>query len=70
MLEEHINTVLKKLTPCEEQVLRMSYGLDGGRIHTLYEVGKELNITRKHIMQIKVKAFRMMCHPIRNKGEV
>ncbi|NLB17007.1 MAG: sigma-70 family RNA polymerase sigma factor, partial [Clostridiales bacterium] len=59
--------VLRTLTPREEQVLRLRFGLDDGRTRTLEEVGKVFNITRERIRQIEAKALRKMRHPSRSK---
>ena len=59
--------VLKTLTPREEQVLKLRYGLTDGRAHTLEEVGKEFDITRERIRQIEAKALRKLRHPSRSK---
>ena len=58
MLREQIKEVLHTLTPREEHVLKLRYGLNDGRTHTLEEVGKEFNITRERIRQIEAKALR------------
>jgi len=62
-INEAIESVLKTLTLREEQVIRMRYGLDGGRPHALHEVGREFNITRERIMQIEAKTLRKLRHP-------
>ena len=67
LLKERINEVLATLTPREERVIRLRYGLDDGRSHTLEEVGKEFNITRERIRQIEAKAIKKMRHPSRAK---
>ena len=67
LLREQIATVLKTLTPREEQVLKLRYGLTDGRAHTLEEVGKEFDITRERIRQIEAKALRKLRHPSRSK---
>ena len=67
LLKERINEVLSELTPREEKVIRLRYGLDDGRSHTLEEVGKEFNITRERIRQIEAKAIKKMRHPSRAK---
>ena len=59
--------VLKTLTPREERVLRLRYGLTDGRMHTLEEVGEEFNVTRERIRQIEAKALRKLRHPSRSK---
>ncbi len=65
--KEEIDTVLKTLTPREEKVLRLRFGLDDGKSHTLEEVGKEFNVTRERIRQIESKAIRRLRHPTRQK---
>ncbi|MDD3931138.1 MAG: RNA polymerase sigma factor RpoD [Eubacteriales bacterium] len=63
LLKEQLLDVLKGLTPREEKVLRLRFGLDDGRTRTLEEVGKEFNVTRERIRQIEAKALRKMRHP-------
>ena len=67
MLKEQLINVLDTLTPREEKVLRLRYGLDDGRPRTLEEVGKEFNVTRERIRQIEAKALRKLRHPSRSK---
>jgi len=67
LLKEQLFEVLKGLTPREEKVLRLRFGLDDGRARTLEEVGKEFNVTRERIRQIEAKALRKMRHPSRSK---
>ena len=67
LLKEQLIEVLKGLTPREEKVLRLRFGLDDGRARTLEEVGKEFNVTRERIRQIEAKALRKMRHPSRSK---
>ncbi len=67
MLKEHLISVLDTLTPREEKVLRLRYGIDDGRSRTLEEVGKEFNVTRERIRQIEAKALRKLRHPSRSK---
>jgi len=67
MLKEQLLKVLDTLTPREERVLRLRYGIDDGRPRTLEEVGKEFNVTRERIRQIEAKALRKLRHPIRSK---
>ena len=67
MLREQIKEVLHTLTPREEHVLKLRYGLNDDRSHTLEEVGKEFNITRERIRQIEAKALRKLRHPSRSK---
>ena len=67
LLKEQLSDVLKTLTPREEKVLRLRFGLDDGRPRTLEEVGKEFNVTRERIRQIEAKALRKLRHPSRSK---
>ena len=67
MLKEQLINVLDTLTPKEEKVLRLRFGLDDGRARTLEEVGKEFNVTRERIRQIEAKALRKLRHPSRSK---
>ncbi len=67
MLKEQLIHVLDTLTPREEKVLRLRFGLDDGRARTLEEVGKEFNVTRERIRQIEAKALRKLRHPSRSK---
>ena len=67
MLKEQIARVLDTLTPREEKVLRLRYGIDDGRPRTLEEGGKEFNVTRERIRQIEAKALRKLRHPSRSK---
>ena len=67
LLREELCNVLRTLTPREEQVLKLRFGLVDGRSHTLEEVGKEFDITRERIRQIEAKAFRKLRHPSRAK---
>ena len=63
---EDIDGVLKTLTPREESVIRLRFGLTDGRCHTLEEVGTEFNVTRERIRQIEAKALRKLRHPVRS----
>ena len=63
---EDIDSVLKTLTPREEAVIRLRFGLKDGRCHTLEEVGMEFNVTRERIRQIEAKALRKLRHPVRS----
>ncbi|MBQ6825261.1 MAG: RNA polymerase sigma factor RpoD [Clostridia bacterium] len=63
---EDIDGVLKTLTPREEAVIRLRFGLKDGRCHTLEEVGSEFNVTRERIRQIEAKALRKLRHPVRS----
>lgn len=67
LLKEQLVDVLKTLTPREEKVLRLRFGLDDGRQRTLEEVGREFNVTRERIRQIEAKALRKLRHPSRSK---
>ena len=67
LLKEQLVEVLKTLTPREEKVLKLRFGLDDGRQRTLEEVGKEFNVTRERIRQIEAKALRKLRHPSRSK---
>ena len=67
LLKEQISKVLATLTPREEKVLRLRFGLEDGRQRTLEEVGKEFNVTRERIRQIEAKALRKLRHPGRSK---
>ncbi len=63
---EDIDNVLKTLTPREEAVIRLRFGLHDGRCHTLEEVGTKFNVTRERIRQIEAKAIRKLRHPVRS----
>lgn len=63
---EDIDGVLRTLTPREESVIRLRFGLQDGRCHTLEEVGSEFNVTRERIRQIEAKALRKLRHPVRS----
>ena len=67
MLREQLAGVLKTLTPREEKVLCLRYGLTDGKMHTLEEVGAEFDVTRERIRQIEAKALRKLRHPSRSK---
>ena len=67
LLKEQLVEVLKTLTPREEKVLRLRFGLDDGRQRTLEEGGKEFAVTRERIRQIEAKALRKLRHPSRSK---
>ena len=67
LLKEQLLEVLSTLTPREQKVLKLRFGLDDGRARTLEEVGKEFNVTRERIRQIEAKALRKLRHPSRSK---
>jgi RNA polymerase primary sigma factor len=67
LLKEQLSDVLDTLTPREEKVLCLRFGLNDGRSRTLEEVGKEFNVTRERIRQIEAKALRKLRHPSRSK---
>ena len=67
LLKEQLSEVLDTLTPREEKVLRLRFGLGDGRSRTLEEVGKEFDVTRERIRQIEAKALRKLRHPSRSK---
>lgn len=67
LLKEQLMEVLDTLTPREEKVLKLRFGLEDGRARTLEEVGKEFNVTRERIRQIEAKALRKLRHPSRSK---
>ena len=67
LLREQIWDVLNSLTPREEKVLRLRFGLDDGRTRTLEEVGQEFDVTRERIRQIEAKALRKLRHPSRSR---
>ncbi len=67
LLKESLDDVLKTLTPREEKVIMLRFGLADGHPRTLEEVGKEFNVTRERIRQIEAKALRKLRHPSRSK---
>ena len=67
LLKEQLLEAMSGLTPREEKVLRLRFGLDDGRQRTLEEVGREFNVTRERIRQIEAKALRKLRHPSRSK---
>ena len=66
-MKEQLVSILDTLTPREEMVLRLRYGIDDGHPRTLEEVGKEFGVTRERIRQIEAKALRKLRHPSRSK---
>ena len=66
-LKEKVRKILKTLTPREEKVLKMRFGIDVASEHTLEEVGKDFSVTRERIRQIEVKALKKLKHPSRSK---
>ena len=67
LLKEQLIEILDTLTPREEMVIRLRYGIDDGHPRTLEEVGKEFGVTRERIRQIEAKALRKLRHPSRSK---
>jgi len=67
LLQEDINDLLLDLTPREQQVLRLRFGLEDGEKRTLEEVGSELSVTRECIRQIEAEALRKLRHPSRSR---
>ena len=67
LLKEQLVDVLSTLTPREEKVLKLRFGIEDGRTRTLEEVGREFNVTRERIRQIEAKALRKLRHPSRSK---
>ena len=67
MLRQQLNEVMETLTPRECKVLRLRFGLEDGRPHTLEEVGKEFDVTRERVRQIESKALRKLRHPSRSR---
>ena len=67
MLKEQIDEVLSSLTPREQRVLQLRFGLEDGRSRTLEEVGREFNVTRERIRQIEAKVLRKLRHPSRSR---
>jgi RNA polymerase primary sigma factor len=66
-LKQKTESVLKSLTPREEQVLKMRFGLEGGSEHTLEEVGRRFSVTRERIRQIEAKALNKLRHTSHNR---
>ena len=67
LLKEQLEEVMSTLTPREEKVLKLRFGLEDGKARTLEEVGKEFQVTRERIRQIEAKALRKLRHPSRSK---
>jgi RNA polymerase primary sigma factor len=67
LLREQLLSIIETLTPREQKVIRMRYGLDNAHPRTLEEVGREFNVTRERIRQIEAKALRKLRHPSRSK---
>jgi len=67
LLKEQIDEVLSTLTPREQRVLRLRFGLEDGRSRTLEEVGREFKVTRERIRQIEAKVLRKLRHPSRSR---
>jgi RNA polymerase primary sigma factor len=67
-LAHNIARILSTLTPREEQVLRMRFGIGGEAVHTLEEIGKGFHLSRERIRQIEVKALKKLRHPCRSRG--
>ncbi len=67
VLKDEIEEVLCTLTPREEEVLKLRFGLKGGTCHTLEEVGNMFGVTRERIRQIEAKALRKLRHPSRSR---
>ncbi len=67
MLRQQLTEVMQTLSPRENKVLRLRFGLEDGRAHTLEEVGKEFDVTRERVRQIEAKALRKLRHPSRSK---
>ena len=67
MMKEQLRTVLSTLTPREQQVLTLRFGLEDGRMRTLEEVGEFFNVTRERVRQIEAKAIRKLVQPSRSK---
>ena len=67
LLKEQVNDVLSSLSDREQKIVRMRFGLDNGKSHTLEEVGQEFAVTRERIRQIEAKALRKLRHPSRSR---
>ena len=66
-LKDQTSQVLRTLTPREEKVIKMRFGLEDGSEHTLEEVGQSFAVTRERIRQIEAKALRKLRHPSRSR---
>ena len=67
LLAERLRSVLRQLPVREREVVMLRYGLDGGRVHTLEELGRRFNVTRERIRQIEIRAIRKLQHPLTAK---
>jgi RNA polymerase primary sigma factor len=67
-LKEQTADLLRTLSPREESIIKMRFGLDDGSEHTLEEVGRNFQVTRERIRQIEAKALRKLRHPSRSRG--
>jgi RNA polymerase primary sigma factor len=67
-LQETMASMLKKLSPREERIIRMRFGFEDGNSHTLEEVGQVFEVTRERIRQIEAKALRKLRHPSRSSS--
>ena len=67
LLGEKIQEVLDSIPPRESHILRLRFGLENGRVHTLEEVGQKFGLTRERIRQIETKALRRLRHPRRSR---
>jgi RNA polymerase primary sigma factor len=67
LLKNQIEGVLNTLTPREQRIIKLRFGLEDGRSRTLEEVGREFRVTRERIRQIEAKALRKLRHPTRSR---